>query len=123
MTFLIDTHILLWYISGDKRVKKSTRKIIEDGTNKIYLSNASLWEIAIKISIGKLQLNGTLSDLHAYLESHNFDILSFDFEDLEQLQKLPFLHQDPFDRLIVAQALCKDIPVITNDANVQRYFE
>ena len=68
MNYLIDTHILLWYMIGDKRISIDTQTKIEDDNNSIYLSNASLWEIAIKNSIGKLKLKGSLSDLKNYLK-------------------------------------------------------
>lgn len=67
MNYLIDTHILLWYMVGDKRIGNDIQNIIEDTSNTIYLSNASLWEITIKVSIGKLKLNGDLAELKDYL--------------------------------------------------------
>ncbi len=123
MNYLIDTHILLWYIIGDKRIKKDTKIIIEENSNKIYFSNASLWEIAIKVSIGKLRLKGSLNDLKNYLKEKRFIILEFDFEDLETLLTLPFHHQDPFDRMIVSQAQTKSLEIITNDGIIKKYFE
>ena len=123
MNYLIDTHILLWYIIGDKRIKKDTKIIIEENSNTIYFSNASLWEIAIKVSIGKLRLKGSLNDLKNYLKEKRFIILEFDFEDLETLLTLPFHHQDPFDRMIVSQAQTKSLEIITNDGIIKKYFE
>ncbi|WP_459074075.1 type II toxin-antitoxin system VapC family toxin [Halocola ammonii] len=122
MKFLIDTHILLWYISGDSRIKESTKVKIENVSNIIYLSNASLWEIAIKLSIGKLKINGSLSDLRDFLTEKGFEILEFDHHDLETLLTLPFHHQDPFDRLIISQCKTKSIELITDDSQVLRYF-
>lgn len=122
MKVIIDTHVLLWFMVGDKRLKKSVRKTIENPNNQVFVSNASLWEIAIKISIGKLQLVGSLADLKEYLERCEFLILPFDFDDLEILVNLPFLHQDPFDRLIIAQAMSKELDLLTDDANIAPYF-
>lgn len=122
MNYLIDTHILLWYMIGDKRVAKETQSLIENRNNNVYVSNASLWEIAIKMSIGKLKLNGSLKNLENYLVDRGFKILEFDFDDLEMLQDLPFLHQDPFDRLIISQAKSKSLQIITNDNFVRKYF-
>lgn len=122
MNYLIDTHILLWYIVGDKRIKKDTKTLIENKNNTIYVSNASLWEIAIKVSIGKLKLKGSLTDLKNYLDEKGFRILEFDFDDLETLLTLPFHHQDPFDRLIISQVQTKFLEIITNDSVVQKYF-
>lgn len=123
MRFLIDTHILLWYIIGDKRVGEDVKEIIENDLNTIYISNASLWEIAIKIAIGKLKLNISMNELKAFLSEKNFIVLNYDFEDLNTLLLLPFHHQDPFDRLIVAQAKIKSLTIITNDRQVLRYFD
>lgn len=123
MNYLIDTHILLWYITGDKRVTAYTQEIIENDSNSIFLSNASLWEISIKISIGKLKLKGSLNDLKNYLKDKGIIILEFDFDDLETLLALPFHHQDPFDRLLIAQGKSKSLEIITNDPHVKKYFE
>jgi len=123
MNYLIDTHILLWYIVGDNRIGNDTQTKIESESNTIYLSNASLWETAIKVSIGKLKLKGSLIDLQNYLNDKGFKILEFDFEDLQTLLTLPFHHQDPFDRLIIAQVKTKSFEIITNDLQVQKYFE
>ena len=122
MNYLIDTHILLWYMAGDKRISSDTRKIIENTSNDIYLSNASLWEIAIKVSIGKLKLRGSLTDLKAFLIAKGFFLLAFDYDDLETMLTLPFRHQDPFDRLIIAQCKSKGFEIITNDSQVEQYF-
>ncbi len=122
MNYLIDTHILLWYIVGDRRIKKHTKTVIEDINNTIYVSNASLWEIAIKLSIGKLKLKGSLTDLNNYLHEKKIKVLEFDVDDLETLTTLPFHHQDPFDRIIISQVQTKSMEIITNDRIVKKYF-
>ena len=122
MNYLIDTHILLWYITGDIRIKAETRDKIESNNNLMFVSNASLWEIAIKQSIGKLNLNVSLSELFDFLKNKGFQILEYDINDLETLQTLPFHHQDPFDRIIIAQVKTKFLEIITNDAMVMKYF-
>ncbi len=122
MNFLIDTHILLWFMVGDRRIHKNIRAIVENEANNIFLSNASLWEMAIKASIGKLKLNKSLNELQIYMVENQFLLLEFDFEDLQTLQTLPFHHQDPFDRLIIAQAKTKSLQIITNDKQVESYF-
>lgn len=123
MNYLIDTHILLWYMVGDKRISSETQDKIENKTNTVYLSNASLWEIAIKVSIGKLKLNGSLTDLKIFLKEKGFHLLEFDYDDLGTLLTLPFHHQDPFDRLIIAQSRTKALEIITNDSQIRIYFE
>lgn len=122
MNYLIDTHILLWYITGDIRIKADTRDKIESNNNLVFVSNASLWEIAIKQSIGKLNLNVSLSELFDFLKKKGFEILEYDINDLETLQTLPFHHQDPFDRIIIAQVKTKFLEIITNDTMVMKYF-
>lgn len=123
MNYLIDTHILLWYVIGDKRVSDEMQTTIENKSNTIYLSNASLWEIAIKVSIGKLKLKGSLTDLKKYLLEKGFQLLEFDYDDLETLLTLPFHHQDPFDRLIGAQGKTKALEIITNDSQIKKYLD
>jgi PIN domain nuclease of toxin-antitoxin system len=123
MNYLIDTHILLWYMVGDKRISNDTQTKIENHSNTIYLSNASLWEIAIKMSIGKLKLKGSLTDLKNYLIDKGFKLLEFDYDDLETLLTLPLHHQDPFDRLIIAQSKTKALEIITNDSQVEKYLD
>jgi PIN domain nuclease of toxin-antitoxin system len=81
-----------------------------------------LWEIAIKVSIGKLKLKVSLLELKNFLSEKGIFILEFDFHDLEELQNLPFFHQDPFDRLIIAQAKTKNLEIITDDEKVKKYF-
>jgi len=123
MNYLIDTHILLWYMVGDKRISIDTQSKIENKSNTIYLSNASLWEIAIKVSIGKLKLKGSLTDLKNYLIDKGFKLLEFDYDDLETLLTLQFHHQDPFDRLIIAQSKTKTLEIITNDSQIKKYLD
>lgn len=123
MNYLVDTHILLWYMVGDKRIDKEVQYKIEEANNLIFVSNASLWEIAIKISIGKLKLKGSLQDLRDFLDEKGFEVLEFDINDLEVMQNLPFYHQDPFDRLIVAQGKSKSLEIITDDWQIQKYHQ
>ncbi|MCF8459221.1 MAG: type II toxin-antitoxin system VapC family toxin [Flavobacteriales bacterium] len=122
MNYLIDTHVLLWYMVGDRRIGLDVQSKIENTENTIFISNASLWEISIKMSIGKLKLNGSMADLKNYLSEKGLLILEFDFDDLQLLQELPFHHQDPFDRMIVAQAKSKSLQILTNDSLVLMYF-
>ena len=123
MNYIIDTHILLWYMEGDPRISTETQETIEDASNTIWISNASLWEMAVKVSIGKLELNGSLKAIKNYLNDKGFHLLEFDTDDLDMLQTLPFHHQDPFDRLIVAQTKAKSLEIISNDWQVNKYFD
>ncbi|GAB4022061.1 type II toxin-antitoxin system VapC family toxin [Spirosoma sp. KCTC 42546] len=119
--YLIDTHVLLWYIKGEKRLSQPTKELIDSIDNTIYISKASLWEMAIKSSLGKLTIGISLDKLASYLEEEGFVVLDFDFSDLLQLHQLPFHHGDPFDRLIIAQALVHQLTIISDDRNFGHY--
>ena len=112
---------MIWFIEGNEQLAKKAQTIITDPANNIYISQASLWEMTIKISIGKLSLSISLSDLELFLSSNQFQILETKFRHYEILQCLPFHHQDPFDRLIIAQAKAEDYILITNDARFKLY--
>ena len=119
MTYLIDTHALIWYIAGDRKLSKKTISLIDDPITKIFISKATLWELAIKISLGKLKLSIPFEKLEEYLHNNEFIILDYNFDHLKELLSLPFHHSDPFDRLIIAQALSDDLTIITHD----KWFE
>lgn len=110
MKYLIDTHVLIKYLQGNGNLPKKIVAIINDERNDIFLSTASLWEMAIKISIGKLKLAVTFPELE-----HKFNIYDFNFRHMEKLIHLPFHHQDPFVRLLIAQGMVDHIPIITQD--------
>ena len=126
-TYLLDTHTLLWYLGGDALLPDSARIIISDSSNEIAISIASLWEIAIKHSLGKLDLPRPFDDLEATLHAEGFSVLPIQIEDLKTIITLPFHHGDPFDRLTIAQSLRLDFPVIGRDEvfdvyGVQRFW-
>ena len=122
MKVLVDTHAILWWLAGDERLSKRARKILQDPENKRWVSIASLWEIAIKMSSGRLPAEGlTLGTIAGLLKSQQFAILPVRLEDLLRLELLPWLHRDPFDRLIVAQALEEGISLLTADGVMSHY--
>ncbi len=121
MKYLIDTHILIWFIEGDEKLSEAARSLIANPANDIYVSQASLWEMTIKISIGKLSLSISLAELELFLVSNQFQILETQFRHYEILQYLPFHHQDPFDRMIIAQAKAEDYTIITHDDRFKLY--
>ncbi|MFB2977440.1 type II toxin-antitoxin system VapC family toxin [Microseira sp. BLCC-F43] len=121
MKYLIDTHILIWFIEGDEKLSEEARALIANPANDIYVSQASLWEMTIKISIGKLSLSISLSDLELFLVSNQFQILETQFRHYEILHYLPFHHQDPFERMIIAQAKAEDYTIITHDDRFKLY--
>jgi len=121
MILLIDTHALIWYIEGNKKLRKYVVSIIENTENTIFVSKASLWEMAIKISLKKLEMSIPFNELEKFLEENEFAILDYTFDHLNTLLKLPFHHSDPFDRLIISQAITDDLKIITHDESFALY--
>ena len=121
MNFIIDTHALIWHIEGNKKLKKKAVSTIENTGNSVYVSKASLWEMVIKISLGKLEMSIPFDELEVYLEKNEFPILDYNFGHLKTLQTLPFHHSDPFDRLIISQAITDDLTIITHDPFFRDY--
>ncbi len=122
MNYLIDTHILIWHAENSPKLSSRFAEILNNPSNNVVVSYASLWEIAIKQSLGKLEISMTLSELENHLQQNLFTLLQTSVEQLERLQKLPFHHNDPFDRLLIAQAQEEDFTIITEDSNF-RYYE
>ena len=122
MRVLLDTNSFLWFIGGNNRLSPDARNIIADLDNQLFLSVASLWEIAIKISIGKLSLLQPFGQLipQQLLES-DISVMPIALNHLTRLSDLPFHHRDPFDRLIIAQAVTESLPVISSDAVFSQY--
>lgn len=122
MKLLLDTHVFLWYISGDERLPKSFEEAISNPDNTVYLSVASNWEIMIKYGLGKLPLpESPETYIPKYRELHRIESLPVTESSLHHLISLPDLHRDPFDRLIISQALSEDLTVVTVDREILRY--
>ena len=122
MRCLLDTHTFLWFINGDDRLGKRAREVISNIESEVLLSIASLWEIAIKISLGKLELELLFPELvQRQLIANEIGLLPIDPRHLFALTDLPFHHRDPFDRLIIAQAMSEGIPVLSGDEEFQNY--
>jgi PIN domain nuclease of toxin-antitoxin system len=121
MNLLIDTHALLWHIQGDLRLSKKVISEIENDKNLIFVSKASLWEIAIKISIRKLKLETSIPELENYLSTNKIELLDFNLLDLQKTTELEFYHRDPFDRLIISQAINNNLVIITDDQKFKLY--
>jgi PIN domain nuclease of toxin-antitoxin system len=121
MNFLIDTHALIWYIEGNKKLDNNVIAVIENTKNTVFVSKASLWEMAIKISLKKLEISIPFEELETFLEENEFSILDYNFEHLNTLLKLPFYHSDPFDRLIISQAISEGLRIITHDEAFDHY--
>jgi len=119
--YLLDTHTAIWFFNGNDSLSEIAKKIILDTSNVKYLSIASVWEVAIKISIGKLDIIGKTKDFISDTENSGFTILPIRTAHLCALETLPMIHRDPFDRLLVATALAEEMRLITADKNIAQY--
>ena len=115
---LLDTHVLLWWLMDDARLSASARRSIANGRNEVYVSAASGWEIAIKRGLGKVRVP---DDLESKINADGFSLLSMSFGHAEQAGMLPLLHNDPFDRMLIAQAQIEGLVLITKDEKIMRY--
>jgi PIN domain nuclease of toxin-antitoxin system len=119
--YLLDTHVAIWYFTGDTLLSPTAEQIICDGVNRVYMSIISAWELAIKISIGKLRFPGNAAGLIQAVQDHDITILPIKSDHLTALESLPMLHRDPFDRLLVATAIDEHLTFITADENIAQY--
>jgi PIN domain nuclease of toxin-antitoxin system len=118
MRYLLDTHVVLWWLTEPEKIHTKAQKIIRDRSNEIFISSASFWEIAIKKSIGRLTLPHNLLETVAI---EGFKILPIMPEECIGVADLPLLHTGPFDRLLVLQAKLYDLVIITRDTKIAEY--
>ncbi len=123
MNYLLDTSTFLWYVSAQSELSPHARSIVGDSRNNIYLSFVSIWELAIKFRVGKLELipNSLTDWLQIQLAANTFRLLEIKVSHLVQYADLPLVHRDPFDGLLIAQSQVENIPVITNDSAFDAY--
>lgn len=122
MRYLLDTHTLLWWRQDDPRLPHRLDSLLESGENEILFSPVSLWEIAIKRSLGKLNLEGSLEEFVRTLrQDHGFVLWPLEVSHFSRLETLPHHHGDPFDRLLIAQAMETGATAITDDAAWRKY--
>ena len=122
MQLLLDTHSFLWFAGGNDRLSRKAREAIEDMSNAAYLSMASLWEMAIKINIGKLELPKPLGVLVSeQMRENEFKMLRAEIEHFEIYTSLPLHHRDPFDRMMIAQAQVEGLSVVSKDEALADY--
>lgn len=121
MNNLVDTHALIWFLNGDNDLTDNAKKAIEEKDAINFISIVSLWEIAIKISIGKLELKIPFAKISEQLENNGFQILPVTFEDTLLLSTLPFHHRDPFDRIIISQSFNNKLRIISKDKFFDAY--
>jgi PIN domain nuclease of toxin-antitoxin system len=122
MRILLDTHIFLWFISGDTRLLTDVRDTIRDPKNEVYLSSVSIWEAIVKYQLGTLPLpEPPETYLPKQRDLHQISSLALDESSVLQLAKLPPLHRDPFDRMLICQALQNGLSIATVDAAIRAY--
>jgi len=122
MKVLIDTHAFLWYFTADSRLSKIGLTPMADVRNELFLSMASICEVGIKVSIGKLTLPGPLGNLiPQQLKQANIALMNMTIDHVATVTALPFHHKDPFDRMLAAQCLVEKIPLLSADAVLDQY--
>lgn len=121
MKLLLDTHLLLWAAGTPKRVPAPARRLIEDAANTLLFSAASLWEIAIKRSLGRADFQVDARVLRRGLLDNAYEELPISSEHAVFIDSLPDLHKDPFDRILIAQATVEGILLLTSDAAIAQY--
>ena len=121
MDLLLDTHSFLWFAENDEQISIRARHEIEDTGNRCFLSIASLWELAIKFSLDKLKLNRPFDIIPELLNNNNIEILPIQFKHLKQLLILPTHHREPFDRLILSQAIAENFVIVPKDGIFEKY--
>ena len=116
MRLLLDTHAFLWFVIGDTRLSRKARRAMESDDAELVLSAASVWEMAIKAGLGRLTLPVSVEEYIAEKVEAGYRVLSVDWVHAAAVEKLPNHHRDPFDRLLISQALAENLPLVTNDA-------
>jgi PIN domain nuclease of toxin-antitoxin system len=117
---LLDTHAFIWYSEDDPKLPESIKREIETA-DRVCISIASLWEIAIKLSIGKLSLRSNYESIKATLEPAGIDLLPISFTDIVRIINLPLHHRDPFDRILIAQAMNHSLTLVSCDTAFMAY--
>ena len=119
--YLLDTHTAIWFFNGDDMLSETAKRTILDPSNLKYLSIVSAWELAIKICLGKLDFSGKAAGFIHLAESNGFIVTPIKAEHLTVFEDLPFIHRDPFDRMLIATAFAEQMTLITVDENIAKY--
>jgi len=122
MKVLLDTHALLWLIADDDRLSENARQIFLNTANRLFFSAASLWELCIKKSLGKISLkNGWLQTIQEEMELNTIQWLPIEMTHCAEVAEMPFHHRDPFDRMLIAQAITEDMHLLSRDSRLSDY--
>ena len=121
MKYLMDTHTALWALGDKSKLSPRTQGIIDDTSAGLCISIASVWEIAIKVSLGKLLFHGGAAVFLQKMQANHVEILGIERAYIIQLESLPYIHRDPFDRVLIATAQVSGLTLLTADTNIQKY--
>ena len=122
MKLLLDTHTALWWVNEHEKLSSEAKALLLNDANALYVSVASMWEIAIKVSLGKLLwLNGGVSAFSEKMKDMPVHLLPVTLRHVEMVETLPFIHRDPFDRLLIAAAKAEGMTILTADENMRKY--
>ena len=121
MNLLLDTHTVLWLAANSPKLSQSAKDAMFNAGNQKFVSMASAWEVAIKYSLGKFRLVNGVAEFFKIVEDNNFLLLPIERTHVARVESLPFHHRDPFDRLLVAAALCEELAIVTADAHIPAY--
>ena len=121
MNYLLDTHTIIWFLNGDEILSEKAKKTIENQDNSKFISIATIWEIAIKISLDKIRFEKGFKNFLDLIKDNGSEIIPISFDHAITISTMKFIHRDPFDRLIVAQAMSDKLTIITKDENIGRY--
>lgn len=121
MNILLDTHIALWILANDDRLSKNARLLIEDTSNNLYISTVSVWEIAIKNAKKPNEMRTTAEEFSSYCDQAGFISIPINNKHIFELKKLANIHNDPFDRMLLAQASSEGLSLMTHDSKIIAY--
>jgi PIN domain nuclease of toxin-antitoxin system len=116
--YLLDTHVVLWWLDDPAKLSEKVRQAIRDADNRVYVSAAAVWEMGIKKSLGRLDIPANLPDV---LRGNNIEVLDVNIHHALSVADLPMLHQDPFDRMQIVQANLEGLTILTRDERIQQY--
>jgi len=121
MRYLVDTHALIWYLESNPMLSETARLTLDNSNNRCFVSMASLWEMAIKVGLGRLELNTDFKKMEKLIIGFQFEVLAIEFDHVTVLSDLPLHHSDPFDRILIAQSRFEELTLITKDEKIQSY--
>ncbi len=120
-SIIIDTHVLIWWLANDSQLGEKAKKEIANPTNTVYVSSATSWEISIKVMSGKLTLPGPMQNMRNIVYREGFFELPIILEHGTNAGQLPLIHKDPFDRMMIAQAIAEGFHLMTADQHIKKY--